>query len=181
MPEPFTKLELKKIAQTFPEGISSDEIVRIFKERGFRFSEATFRKYVQMGLVERCRRVGRKGKHRGSRGLYPVATLERINSIKSMISGEMTLDQLKSSYFQIRRRAEEADRILLEMLQELTRKEEGREHPEKQDALLRKELETIGKQMRRMIARLEGLETGYYPEAGEETGEGARIQPGQGA
>ena len=166
-PEPFSKLELKKLAQNFPDGISSNEIVQLFQSRGFKFSEATFRKYVQMGLVERCRRVGRKGKHRGSRGLYPISTLDRINSIKMMISGEMTLEQLRGSYFQIRRRAEEVDRILLEMLQEMTKQEESKDRKDKHDSTLRREVEAIGKLVRRLIGKLEGFEGGYYPDQAE--------------
>ena len=167
-PEPFSKLEIMKLAQTFPNGISSNEIVQLFQSRGFKFSEATFRKYIQMGLVERCRRVGRKGKHRGSRGQYPISTIERINSIKMMISGEMTLEQLCGSYFQIRRRAEEVDRILLEMLQELTKQEENKERKGKQDAALRHDIEQIGRLTRRLIGRLEDMEGGYYPQLVEE-------------
>ena len=34
-----------------------------------KFSEATLRKYVQLGLLPRSVRVGRKGKHQGSQGI----------------------------------------------------------------------------------------------------------------
>ena len=47
------------------------QIVEAFTDAGVRLSEATFRKWVQLGLLPRSRRVGRKGKHQGSLGLYP--------------------------------------------------------------------------------------------------------------
>ena len=46
---------------------------RCSPRRGEPLSEATFRKYVQLGLLPRSVRVGRKGKHRGSQGLYPAS------------------------------------------------------------------------------------------------------------
>ncbi len=163
MPDPFTKTELKKLSSDYPNGISSQEIVQLFRERGFKFSEATFRKYVQMGLVERCRRVGRKGKHRGSRGLYPISTIERINTIKRMISGDMTLEQLRGSYFQLRQRVEEVDRILMEVQHEITRQEEQKERKDRQDAAIRRDVEQISKTVRRLIRKLETLENAYLP------------------
>ncbi len=163
MPDPFTKTELKKLSSDYPNGISSQEIVQLFRERGFKFSEATFRKYVQMGLVERCRRVGRKGKHRGSRGLYPISTIERINTIKRMISGDMTLEQLRGSYFQLRQRVEEVDRILMEVQQEITRQEDQKERKDRQDAVIRRDVEQISKSVRRLIRKLETLENAYLP------------------
>jgi len=64
--------ELARIESEFARGLSAGAIVEIFRPKGVRLSEATFRKYVQTGLLPRSRRVGRKGKHRGSHGLYPV-------------------------------------------------------------------------------------------------------------
>ena len=120
----LSKAEIKTIEEKYPEGISSGDIVKIFQSRGIRFSEATFRKYVQMGLVERCKRVGQKGKHRGSHGLYPIATVERINAIKRLIDGEVTLAQLQVSVFHLGKEAATAKRLLNGMLAEAVRQSE---------------------------------------------------------
>ena len=64
--------ELAEIERSRPQGLTSRQIVDLFETRGIRFSEATLRKYVQLGLLPRSVRVGRKGKHRGSCGLYPA-------------------------------------------------------------------------------------------------------------
>ncbi|MBS1152350.1 MAG: hypothetical protein H6Q89_4048, partial [Myxococcaceae bacterium] len=70
--------ELERIERDYASGVPARVILEIFRPRGVRLSEATFRKYVQAGLLPRSRRVGRKGKHRGSQGLYPVEAVRRI-------------------------------------------------------------------------------------------------------
>ena len=76
-------------------GVTSAQVVATFVLRGVKFSSATFRKYGQMGLVEKSTRVGLKGKHRGSRGLFPLGTIARVNFVKNKISGDTTLEELK--------------------------------------------------------------------------------------
>src|SRR5207244_8115785 len=73
----------------YPQGISAAQIVDFFVPRGVKLAQATFRKYVQLGLLPRSRRVGEKGKHRGSRGLYPASAdrkSTRLNSSHQIIS-----------------------------------------------------------------------------------------------
>ncbi len=53
--------ELRRIETKYPEGISSAAVVKIFQQKGERFSEATLRKYVQLGLLPTSRRVGIRG------------------------------------------------------------------------------------------------------------------------
>lgn len=63
-------------------------------EYGEPLSEATLRKYVQLGLLPRSRRVGQKGKHRGSRGIYPVEVIRRIDEIRRAMGQGETLETL---------------------------------------------------------------------------------------
>ncbi|MGQ0504333.1 MAG: MerR family transcriptional regulator, partial [Myxococcaceae bacterium] len=67
--------QIDRVERDFPNGVPSKVILEIFRPKGVRLSEATFRKYVQAGLLPRSRRVGQKGKHRGSQGLYPVESV----------------------------------------------------------------------------------------------------------
>jgi len=62
-----------------------------------RYPQATFRKYVQLGLLPRSRRVGRKGKHRGSHGLYPTACLGRVVEIRGLMEQGFTLEEIQRS------------------------------------------------------------------------------------
>jgi len=158
----LTTVEIKKIGDLHAEGISSKEIVKIFQAKGIRFSEATFRKYVQMGLVERCRRVGQKGKHRGSHGLYPVSTIQRINSIKKMISGDITLEQLRGSYFSMRQKIEEVERIVVSVLGDVRVLAKSKAKSERQDVQLSRDLENLGKNAKRIINSLEKMEGTFF-------------------
>lgn len=87
--------DLKAIEKKHSDGISSADIVKIFKKKGERFSEPTLRKYVQLGLLPKSRRVGIRGKHRGSSGLYPVIVVRLINQIKKDLENGLTLDQIR--------------------------------------------------------------------------------------
>lgn len=87
--------DLVRIEKAHVHGLTSAQILQIFQSRGMRLSEATFRKYVQLGLLPRSRRVGAKGKHRGSRGIYPCATVRRINSIKTLMAQSYTIEDIQ--------------------------------------------------------------------------------------
>lgn len=90
--------ELRAIESEHAEGISAVQIVDIFTARGIRFSEATFRKYVQQGLLQRSKRIGRKGKHRGSMGVYPAKTVRRVNAIKNLMGEGYTIEEIQDQF-----------------------------------------------------------------------------------
>ena len=90
--------EIDEIERTWPDGLTSRQIVDLFETRGIRFSEATLRKYVQLGLLPRSVRVGRKGKHRGSCGLYPTHVVRRVNVVKGMMAEDRTIEEIQRSF-----------------------------------------------------------------------------------
>ena len=92
--------ELASIQSKYENGMTAVQIVEIFVSRGVRFSEASFRKYVQQGLLPRSRRVGRKGKHRGSLGVYPAKAVHRINVIKSLMNDGYTIEEIQEQFLQ---------------------------------------------------------------------------------
>ena len=114
--ELFAPAELARIESEFARGISAGAIVEIFRPKGVRLSEATFRKYVQAGLRPRSRRVGRKGKHRGSHGVYPVASVRRINAIKKMMAAGLTLEDIRRSFVGVKNHIDQVERSLDETL-----------------------------------------------------------------
>src|SRR5260221_10813659 len=89
--------EFDALEQQYAQGISAGQIVEFFAPRGVKLAQATFRKYVQLRLLPRSKRVGEKGKHRGSRGLYPAAAVRRIHLIKSLMDEGMTLEDIRRS------------------------------------------------------------------------------------
>lgn len=90
--------ELRAIEGAYPDGITAAQIVDAFTSRGIRFSEASFRKYVQQGLLPRSRRVGRKGKNKGSLGVYPPKTVRRINAVKQWMAEGHTIEEIQGQF-----------------------------------------------------------------------------------
>ena len=99
----------------YPQGISASQIVEFFAPRGVKLAQATFRKYVQLGLLPRSRRVGEKGKHRGSKGLYPTSAARRIHVIKSLMDEGMTLEDIRHSFIFFRGQLDGVERSLDEL------------------------------------------------------------------
>jgi DNA-binding transcriptional MerR regulator len=109
-----------------PDGVTSAQTIAFFQDRGVRLSEATFRRYVQLGLLPRCRRVGRKGRHQGSQGVYPVAVLRRLNEVKGLLDRERSIEEIRSAFRvreddlqEIRQRIERVLRAIDEHLAEV--------------------------------------------------------------
>ena len=110
-----------------PQGISATQIVDFFAPRGVKLAQATFRKYVQLGLLPRSRRVGRKGKHSGSTGLYPVAVVRRIALIKRMMAEGYTVEDIRGSFVTVRNRLEDVEQGLSDLVAAIAAK--ARAHP----------------------------------------------------
>ena len=104
--------ELDEIERLNPEGLSSAQVVEMFRLRGLKLSEATFRKYVQLGLLPRSRRVGRKGKHQGSMGLYPATVVRRLNAIRRMMGESYTIEEIQRTFLRFTEQLEALERAL---------------------------------------------------------------------
>ncbi|MBN8612180.1 MAG: MerR family transcriptional regulator [Deltaproteobacteria bacterium] len=100
------------LEQAHPAGLKVQEIVDAFGSKGDRLTEATFRKYVQLGLLPRSVRVGSKGKHRGSMGLYPATVIRRIDTIRRLMGQGYTIEEIQTEFFFIRGDIEELSRSL---------------------------------------------------------------------
>ena len=118
----FKEEELSSIEAENPDGLSSGEIIGILTTRGIKFSEATFRKYVQLGLLPRSRRVGSKGKHKGSRGIYPAGIIRQIDEIKRMMARDYTIEEIRHHFAFVGGEIEELRALLDRILERL---EEG--------------------------------------------------------
>ncbi len=143
--------DIEQVERERAAGIATAEVVRLFEARGVRLSASTFRKYVQMGLLPRSRRVGRKGKHTGSRGLYPVSVVRRIALIKRMMAEGYTVEQIRGSFVAVRNRLEDVETGLSALVDELSRK--AREHPRRRQ--FERELAAAERAAREALRRLE--------------------------
>jgi DNA-binding transcriptional MerR regulator len=132
-------------------GVTVGEVVRLFARRGAPLSPATFRKYVQLGLLPRSRRVGRKGKHTGSSGLYPVGVVRRIDLIKRMMAEGLTLDDVRESFVALKHRVEEVEGGWSALVEDVLRR--ARAHPRRRE--VERELERAEREMRSALRRIE--------------------------
>lgn len=112
---------LSKLEDERSKGLSSSEILELFSSYGIALSEATLRKYVQLGLLPRSVRVGRKGKHRGSQGIYPVTVVRQIQRIKDMMAESYTIEQIQREFLFMRGDLEQLERTLGSIFETLDR------------------------------------------------------------
>lgn len=103
---------LVRIEAEYALGISSASILDVLASLGVKFSEATLRKWVQLGLLPRSVRVGTKGKHTGSHGRYPATIVRQIIEIKDLLADGMTIEQVQSEVLFMRGEMQELQRAL---------------------------------------------------------------------
>jgi DNA-binding transcriptional MerR regulator len=115
----MSSADLLELEARHPDGLSCAQILEVFESRGIRLSEATFRKYVQVGLLPRSRRVGQKGKHKGSKGIYPVGTLRQISEIKRMMALDFTIEEIQQQFAFVGGELEELRRLLERIMEKL--------------------------------------------------------------
>ncbi len=122
--EPFSEDELSRIEREHPKGLSSEEIVHWFTDRGIKFTEASLRKYIQLGLLPRSRRVGMKGKQRGSQGMYPATVVRRIQRLKLMMETH-SIEQIQKELLFVRGDVEELETTLERIFSALSTRAKG--------------------------------------------------------
>lgn len=103
---------LDRIEREHANGFTSAEILDVFATHAVRLTEATLRKYVQLGLVPRSVRIGRKGKHQGSQGVYPVTVIRQILRVKEMMAESYTIEQIKRDVLFMRGDVEQLEATL---------------------------------------------------------------------
>jgi DNA-binding transcriptional MerR regulator len=145
---------LQALERAHPEGLAVQQIVEWFDQTGDRLTEATFRKYVQLGLLPRSVRVGRKGKHRGSQGLYPVTVVRRIETIRRLMSQGFTIDEIQREFFFVRGDVEEVSRNLERVWVAIERRIADRGG----DALAEKQLEEARRLGAELLEKLDSIE-----------------------
>jgi DNA-binding transcriptional MerR regulator len=146
---------LSEIERANPEGLSSRQILDIFSRHDQRLSEATLRKYVQLGLLPRSRRVGQKGKHRGSRGIYPVEVVRRVAEIRKAMENGETLESLASAAQAVRAKLSLVKVAVRESVEAAERELANGDLDRKARAELRAELKQLNKDARDWVRSME--------------------------
>ena len=163
MTKTLTETTLKELERDHPHGLTSAQILAIFEEHGVAISEATLRKYVQQGVLPRSVRVGQKGKHKGSTGLYPVSVLRRIVTIRELMARNVTIEEMKRDVLFARDDLDELSRTLDRLFvafDKLARADDttfGR--------ALSADVRTAKKQAKELVSRLTSIEGRLIAEA----------------
>ena len=118
---------LKKVEKDHGDGITSADLLSFFAEQDIRFGEATLRKWVQLGLLPRSVRVGRKGKHQGSKGMYPVRVIRQILRIKELMAKNLTIEEIQRQFLFVRGDVEALEQTLEKIFGTLDRMVEERD------------------------------------------------------
>lgn len=166
----FSEAELEMLERRTPDGLTSAEIIRLFQSRGVKLSEGTFRKYVQLGLLPRSKRVGKKGKHKGSKGIYPTTIVRQITAIKRMMAEGLTIEQIQRSWLRFRPRIEGLESDVVELLDEMERELDEPHFDTALHGQIESELQGARADAKELIRRLSSLEraVSWSPEQDEE-------------
>jgi len=160
-PELLTEEELQEIERTSPNGVISRQIVDLFASRGIRFSEATLRKYVQLGLLPRSVRVGQKGKHQGSRGLYPANVIRRVNVVKGMMAENLTIEEIQRSFIRFKDEIDRIEKSLRELIATFEREAKGPGRAQSRRQELEAEIVDAKRAAAELVRRISSLESRF--------------------
>jgi len=155
MIDPETLAQLEK---AHAAGFSSAEILDVFARHDLQLSEATLRKYVQLGLLPRSVRVGRKGKHQGSQGIYPVSVVRQILRIKQMMGESYTIDQIQREFLFIRSEVEQLESMLSRIFKKLDGVLKER-RTERVTSAVQRDVSDARSLSKELMGRLEAIET----------------------
>ncbi len=139
-------------------GLTSAEILDVFARHDVQLSEATLRKYVQLGLLPRSVRVGRKGKHQGSQGIYPVGVVRQILRIKQMMGESYTIEQIQREFLFIRSEVEQLEAMLARIFRKLDGVLKERK-AERVTSAVHREVGDARSLSKELMARLEAIES----------------------
>src|SRR6187549_1803860 len=150
-----------KVAQAekqFAAGITSAEVLNLFASWNVQLSEATLRKYVQLGLLPRSVRVGRKGKHKGSLGVYPVRAIRQLVRIKEMMAKSYTIEEIRRDFLFVRTDIEQLEQTLGCIFQALTKVLKQRRQ-DMSTGVVSREVNQARKQSRELVTQLSSIES----------------------
>lgn len=139
------------IEEAHPTGMSVQQIVAAVASMGEKLTEATFRKYVQLGLLPRSVRVGRKGKHQGSQGLYPASVVRQLQQIRGLMTQGYTIEQIQTRFLSVGGEIDSLSKELHRLLQQLERSQGA-------DSLVRREIDEAHRLAASLVDKLRDVE-----------------------
>jgi len=153
----FAEADLARVEAEHPQGMTVQQIVGALALQGEKLTEATFRKYVQLGLLPRSVRVGRKGKHRGSQGLYPATIVRQIDLIRRLMAQGHTIEEIQREFLFVRGDIDELARQLTQVLSGIERVAAGSAQAAG-DEILRRAVQDARAVAEQLIGKLRAIE-----------------------
>jgi hypothetical protein len=138
-------------------GLTSSDLIDVCAAHGLSLSEATLRKYVQLGLLPRSVRVGRKGKHKGSLGVYPVRAIRQLVRIKEMMADSYTIEEIRRDFLFVRTDIEQLEQTLGCIFKALARALEQRRRVTGVE-MVNHEVTRAKRRGRELVQQLSGIE-----------------------
>ena len=149
---------LAETERNHPEGMTTLQVLEAFAINGVRLTEASFRKYVQLGLLPRSVRIGRKGKHRGSRGLYPATVVRQIDRIRQLMAQGLTIEEIQREFPLLGGEIEEMSRQLSKVFSSIENVARADSRPESADRVLQRAVAEARAAGEELIRRLRAIE-----------------------
>jgi hypothetical protein len=153
----FTEADLVGVESAHSEGMTVQQIVAALAAHGEKLTEATFRKYVQLGLLPRSVRVGRKGKHRGSQGLYPATIVRQIDLVRRLMAQGHTIEDIQREFLFVRGDIDALARQLAQVLSGIERVAAGSAQASS-DEILRRAVQDARAVAEQLIGKLRAIE-----------------------
>ena len=113
---------------------------------------------MQLGLLPRSVRVGRKGKHQGSQGIYPVSVVRQVLRIKAMMAQSYTIEQIQREFLFMRSDLQLLEQTLTSIFRKLERVLKERKG-EAYAKLMARQVVDARTVSRELLARLGAIET----------------------
>jgi hypothetical protein len=149
---------LANLEREYASGLTSSELIDVCASHGIQLSEANLRKYVQLGLLPRSVRVGRKGKHKGSLGLYPARAIRQLVRLKEMMAKSYTIEEIRRDFLFVRADIEQLEQTLGSIFQVLASVLKQRRQ-DTSNGVVSREVNQAKKQSRDLVTQLSSIET----------------------
>jgi hypothetical protein len=149
---------LANLERQYASGLTSTELCDVCAAHGIPLSEASLRKYVQLGLLPRSVRVGRKGKHKGSLGLYPPRTIRQLVRVREMMAQSFTIEEIRRDFLFVRTDIEQLEQTLGSIFQALANVLKQRRQ-DTSTVVVSREVSQAKKHSRELVTQLSSIES----------------------
>jgi hypothetical protein len=116
--------------------------------------------------LPRSVRVGRKGKHRGSCGLYPANVIRRVNLVKGMMAEDHTIEDIQQSFLRFKDEIDLIEKGLRDLITSFERQAKGPTLEADRRRDLEREINEAKRAAGELVRRISGLEVQLSARAG---------------